>query len=50
MDSKNLSMKQKFSFAFGPLPVIGWMISGISLKQHNDANNRFTGMFHKCRF
>ena len=43
MNAKDLSVKQKLSFAFGLLAAIVLVISGTALKQLNDANNRFTG-------
>lgn len=43
MNLKHLSVKTKLSVAFGMLAAIVLIISGISLKALNDANDRFYG-------
>ena len=42
MNSKDLSVKAKLSAAFGLLATVVLIVSGISLKQLNDANDRFS--------
>src|SRR5471030_472762 len=43
MNSNRLTVKTKLSIAFGLLAVVVLIVSGISLKSLNDANDRFYG-------
>ncbi len=43
MNFKHLSVKAKLSAAFGLLATVVLIVSGISLKELNDANDRFSG-------
>jgi methyl-accepting chemotaxis protein len=43
MNFKHLSVKVKLSAAFGLLATVVLIVSGISLKELNDANDRFSG-------
>lgn len=43
MNFNQLSVKTKLTGAFGMLAAIVLVVSGLSLKSLNDANNRFAG-------